>query len=160
MKPHAVEKQHRKTRKENMRILITLLSLGLISCATVAPTLQGPEHTQLTASNIEKTCEPVENWNVQVLPMSVWALRFNNCVGIADFLVIITPIGEFSRETRSLSAQLTSMHYTNYLKRESGNSTIWKLKLVKNEIRNYSNNSQEIFYYIISSPTANEVSDS
>jgi hypothetical protein len=146
-------------KRKNMRILITLLLLGLTSCATTNLASSETSYPLLTVANVEKTCEPVENWNIKILPMPAIVLRFNNCAGVNDLLVIVAPTTGFSQEVRKLSVQLASIHYTNYLKRDSSPQTSWKLTLVKSEIRNSSDNGQEIFYYTLSSQTSVETND-
>ncbi len=134
-----------------MRILVAFLLLVMASCASVTSTTVGTNYTQLTVNNVENACDPAEVWNIKILPMPAIVLRFDNCAGVDDLLVIVAPTEGFSKEVRELSVRLASIHYVNYLMRDTGNSTIWQSKLVKNEVRNSSEHKQEIFYYVLSS---------
>ena len=121
------------------------------ACATTQITHK--TYPNLTIKNIENTCKPDENWRVQILPMPLLVLRFKDCAGEKDLLLIITPMDDFKKEIRELSARLTLLHYLNFINdaQSTEKTLIWNVQSVKRETQNTKIRKQDIFYYLLSS---------
>ena len=132
------------------RLLFMVLGAALLaSCASSCATTT---NAQLTQKNVVDTCkQPVESWQVRVMPMAVLVLRYQNCGGVNDLLVMSTPTDGFSEVKRELTAQLSKIYYLDYLERqEPKDGESWKAKLVNREVipdANNPANAQEVFYY-------------
>ena len=124
----------------------------MVSCATTSATMTD-KYPQLTSDHVTSKCESSEAWQIRVMPMPALVLRYSKCAGINDLLIIITPIDGFTNKQRSLTAELASSYYVEYINREqsSDDTKKWTIKLIKQESRNSdADGKQEAFFYIVS----------
>ena len=114
-----------------MKKLLTavLMSLFLISCATTQPKAEH-KYANITPEKIQNTCDTENRWWMQVAGVSVAVLQFDNCLGVNDMLVMVTPKDKYTAEIRSHSFKLLGLHYVNFLNNTKENKA-WSLEQIR-----------------------------
>jgi hypothetical protein len=145
--------------KKLLLSLTTYLAIGFLAaclfmgCATSIAATKKASYPDLSIRNIENACEPVEHYNFNVMSLPTLVVRFNDCVGVRDLLLVIMPMEGFSNELRVLSQKVIILNYLNYLDEQKSDDgkLRWQAKLVEREQEESDIRKQDTFYYILTS---------
>lgn len=105
------------------------MSLFLISCATTQPKVEH-KYSKITPEKIDSTCDTENRWWMHIAGVSVVVLQFDNCLGVDNMLVMVTPKDKYSAEIRSYSFKLLGLHYVNFLN-DTKSDKAWSLEQIK-----------------------------
>jgi hypothetical protein len=119
-----------------MKKLLTaiLMSLFLISCATTRPKVEH-KYANITPDKIQNTCEAEGRWWMHIANVAVVVLQFDNCLGVDDMLVMVTPADKHTPDIRSYSYKLLGLHYLEFLNKTKADKA-WSIQQIKEFIVN------------------------
>jgi hypothetical protein len=135
------------------KLLITALAFLLTLCVSSCAVKTGYTKPQLTNIPWSDVCaEPIETWHMRVMPMPVLMLRYQECSGVDDLLVVVMPTEDFGDEKRILTTTLAVLYYVDYLNREHTRpNATWEANLVNREVLDGNSASglsgHDVYYY-------------
>ena len=115
------------------KILMGLvLFLFLASCATTRPKVEH-KYSNITPEKIRNVCEADNHWRMAMAGVVVVVVRFEECLGVNDMLVMVTTTNQHTKEIRSRSFELLGLHFLEFLKTTNPPKT-WALEKLRDFI--------------------------
>jgi len=139
-------------------LLLVLLVFFLASCANTTTQLKKQDlYPSISVENIKKYCDSTEQWQMVILGLPSYVLRFDNCLKVKTLLAISIDTTLYTEKIRQHSIDLLALHYVEYLKRKYFEETAadsptrtWFIKRIKEEIGdNWNTYFYDITYKII-----------
>lgn len=130
-----------------------LIFLFLASCATTRPKVEH-KYSNITPDKMQDTCDTDNRWWMQVAGVSVVVMQFDNCLGVDNILVMITPTKKYTAEIRSYSYKLLGLHYVEFLN-HTKTDKLWSIEQIREfDVLNLSGDetSWMVIYKINSKP--------
>ena len=97
------------------KLILALLSVLSLSCATTASPQVVDKYAHLTIDNVQKNCQTQQLWQVNAISAPAMVVHYDDCLGVTNLVIVLFPEVYESSKLSTATVKLVSLNYLTYL---------------------------------------------